>query len=128
MRDGLMTLKGSISNHSVRISPLRTAVYSGTYNLSANYAKGWLNGPLRLTSQITIRMNGQTQSHNYTASANFSKGIPHGALTFNYKGTITVRGTANYNKGNLVGDFSCIGLDENGLPIEAKGSLTRPEN
>lgn len=111
IKSGNYSLKGSANQ-------IRGSV-NATYNVTATYKNGLLNG--HLSARVTVKGRGDWNrtfhdydqyNVDYTLSANFKDGIPDGQWTYTETGLLNddksiYKTTFNCKNGVFVGDFNC---------------------
>ena len=125
LKDGAYSFNANVSNKTIHLDYVRTATFNANYKLTANFKKGFLNGPLSLTARFAATRHGKTDTEIITLTGNMQDGFPHGAFNVNNGlDGYTEKLSANYNKGLLVGNFSCKTLIE-GVLYNVQGTLTQ---
>lgn len=101
---------------------------NGHYKVNTTFRKGLLNGAFNFSYNITATaqdMRGGSQTDKMTVNyiGNFADGLPHGSFNIVYGTEYTIKLKAQYNRGVLVGAYSCTCI-EDGLPVIANGTLS----
>ena len=126
-KDGTQTIICPPMTHSFYVFPWNYT-FSGSYNLTANHAKGKLHGPISSNYKVTIRrtVDGDSINESQTLKGNFTNGIANGTFVVNSKTEeYTAKLNVTYKNGVLVGPYFCSIPDENNVHQDGhKGTLS----
>ena len=124
LKDGSYSASANVTNQKIQIDYVRSATLNANYKLNANFKKGFLHGPLNLSIRIAASRLGKTETETAVMTGNMQDGYPHGIFTVNNNlDGYSTKLNANYNKGILIGRFSCETLYDD-RTYEVRGTLT----
>ena len=122
IKNGPLTIKGSTDLH-----PNNYTRVKASYNFTANYTKGKLNGAIKGTGSTYYKGPQQSGSSTYSLSGNFVNGVPTGNFIASYKAGTTYAETVNvtYKSGKLTGSYKYdVGKTKISGTISGGGQLT----
>lgn len=124
-KDGTQTITCPQTTYNFHIWPWDYTL-SGSYNLTANHAKGKFHGPISSKYKATVRRaDGKVINEYESLTGNFTNGIANGTFVVNSKTEeYTAKLNVTYKNGVLVGSYSCYCPDENNLYYKHSGTLS----
>lgn len=129
LKDGAFSIIAKPEALSVRKGYVTHKLSSdGYYKVNTTFKKGSLHGAFNFSYKITLTsqdIRGGATSGNQTATlvGAFSDGLPHGNFNITYKTDYDINLKAQYNKGVLVGAYSCSCMYD-ALPYDVNGTLS----
>lgn len=122
IKNGPLTIKGSTD-----LQPDALTRIKASYNLTANYSKGKLNGVIKGSGSTAYKARLQSASTTYSLTGNFVNGVPTGNFIATYKESTAYTETVNvtYKSGKLTGSYKYdVGKTKISGTISSSGQLT----
>lgn len=129
LKDGVFSITAKPEAFSVRKGYVTYKLSGdGSYKVNTSFKNNMLNGAFTFSYNITmtsqdIRGGSGIEKHSVSYVGGFSDGLPHGLFNIAYNTEYTIKLKAQYDKGTLVGAYSCTCIND-GLPVIINGVLS----